>query len=409
MKLLTFVGVNPYEETCYCWECHTHRSAFLAEALAHWLQPERILVLLTSKASQHQNWQTLRERLSPYPLVEVPIADGNNEEEVWEIFHQVVSAVDEGDRLVLDVTHAFRSLPMLLLVVSAFLRVTKNVQIEHIFYGQYVKGQEPTPVLDLLPLLQLLDWASATQRFRETGDARWIGETLRQTHRRLWKDRAATPQNLFTAGVGLQQLSLALQLARPRETTQTAHHLLTSLRNAAEEIATWARPFSLLLEEVQAQASQMAYEHSDTLDEVHLRKQLNFIRRLCDYGMVMQSALMAREWVVNWALWYKNGGVSLQREQWLDNAQRDRMESELHTAFPPSSSPPKPPDWLDNASLTQLLRVLWPGLCTLRNDLAHCGMRPDRLSADDAIRQTREYLQQLEELLAHSANAFFDQ
>lgn len=399
MKLLTFIGVSDYEETRYCWEGRTHLSKFVAEALAEWLNPECIVVLLTAKACQHRSWQAFQEKMSGRNLVVASIPDGNTETELWDIFNEVVKHVNEGDRVSLDITHAFRSLPMLLLAVGAFLRVTKSVQIEHIFYGQYVKGQESTPVLDLLPLLQLLDWASATQRFRETGDARWIGETLRQTHRRLWKDQTATPQNLFTAGAGLQQLSQALQLARPIETAKTAHHLLGRLRSAAHEIATWAQPFSLLLEEVQEQASQLAYEQPETLDETHLRKQLNLIRSLFDYGMVTQSALMAREWVVNWALWYKNRRVPLQKEQWLDNERREQVEKELNTASPPSSTPPNPPAWLDSPSLNDLVRVLWSELRDLRNDLAHCGMRLERLSAQDLCQQTRNYLDKLQEVM----------
>jgi CRISPR-associated DxTHG motif protein len=43
----------------------------------------------------------------------VDIPEGRSEQELWEIFDRVASAVDEGDTILLDITHAFRSIPMI--------------------------------------------------------------------------------------------------------------------------------------------------------------------------------------------------------------------------------------------------------------------------------------------------------
>ena len=42
---------------------------------------------------------------------EVPIPEGRSEEELWQIFDICVAQVAEGDQIILDVTHGFRSLP----------------------------------------------------------------------------------------------------------------------------------------------------------------------------------------------------------------------------------------------------------------------------------------------------------
>ncbi|MDW8321353.1 MAG: TM1812 family CRISPR-associated protein, partial [Armatimonadota bacterium] len=157
--------------------------------------------------------------------------------------------------------------------------------------------------------------------------------------------------------------------------------------------------FSLLLEEVRKRTGQLAYEPTEVLDEAYLRKQVNFIQSLFAYGMVVQSALMAREWVVNWAIWYKAGRAALQREYWLHDEFRDRVEHELSNAFPARETSSCQLVWLDNPKLSDLLKQLWPDLRDLRNDLAHCGMRLSPRPPRALYAQTEEYLLRLHEVM----------
>jgi CRISPR-associated DxTHG motif protein len=407
MKLLTFIGVNNYNETTYRWQEHTYRSRFVAEALAEWFTAESVVVFLTAQAKQHANWQEFQQRVQHRHLVPVDIPDVNGEQDMWRIFDQVVKQVQEGEHIALDITHAFRFLPMLILTVGAFLRVTKNVQIEHIFYGQYVPGQAESPVIDMVLLLSLLDWAAATQRLRETGDARWIGRTLKDTHRELWKTRAAQPSALYQAGKDLETLSQALHLARSQEAMKAAESLRKNLEGAPDEIAEWAKPFALLLEEVKEQTEHLAHSDTDTLDAKHLRKQLYFIGQLVEYGLTLQAAQMAREWVVNWAIWYREGCGTLQKEQWLGQDVRQKVEDELNKAFPSTKQhrDPAPLKWLENSKMNDLLKQLWSDvLPDLRNDLAHCGMRTNPRSLQALQKQTEQYLSQLQELIHLSSS-----
>ncbi|MDW8104666.1 MAG: TIGR02221 family CRISPR-associated protein [Armatimonadota bacterium] len=399
MKLLTFLGAGNYKQVEYIWGDQRYRTDLFPSAVVEWLRPQETVVFLTKEARE-LHWERFRSMVGDKTkLIARDIPAGQSEEELWQIFDIVVESVQQREEIVVDITHAFRSLPMLLLSIVMFLRATREVCVKHIFYGQYLEGKDEAPVLDLILFLQLLDWASATQRFKETGDARWIGKTLCQTHRQLWKDQAARPQHLHTAGSSLQQLSQALQLARPIEAAQTAQGLLETITNAAQEIAAWAKPFSLLLEEVQQQAGQLAYEQAEVLDESYLRKQVHFIRSLHACGMVMQSALMAREWIVNWAIWRRAGGASLQKEEWLSPEVRSLAEEEMNCAFSPRRQAIVQLAWLNHPQEGEILRNLWPALCDLRNDLAHCGMRTNPLAAEKLREHVEEYLNRLPMLL----------
>jgi len=357
MKLLTFVGPNTYNQTTYVWDVHRYETEFIAEALASWLPFDKVVVFLTEKAKAGTNWTQLSQRLQERDVQEVPIPDGKTEEEVWEIFDRVIASVEHGDEIAIDVTHAFRSLPMVLVAVAAFLRTVKAVRVRHIFYGCYMKDEPESPVIDLNLLLELLDWMEATRRFKETGDARWIGEKLRSTQDRLRREQKGEPRELKKAGERLITLSQALQLARPIEAAEAARQLRNLLPTASSEIDTWAKPFSLLIEDIKAQVEQLAYENTDTLDSQHLEKQLQFIEQLQRYGLVTQATQMAREWVVNWAIWYSKGKVDLPSGDWLDKDVRDEIERVLNSGFADKQEP-KPAEWLKNCEVTSILRKL---------------------------------------------------
>jgi len=397
MKLLTFVGPNTYNQTTYVWDVHRYETEFIAEALALWLPFDKVVVFLTEKAKAGTNWTQLSQRLQKWDVQEVPIPDGRTEEEVWEIFDRVVTSVDYGDEIAIDVTHAFRSLPMVLLAVAAFLREVKQVQVKHIFYGCYTQGEPESPVIDLNLLLDLLDWMEATRRFKETGDARWIGQALKDTHNGLRREKKGEPTELKGAGDRLITLSQALHLARPIEAANAAQQLRDLLPKASAEIQTWAKPFSLLIDRLQRQVGQLAYEKTDVLDSQHLEKQFQFIEQLQQYGLVAQATQMAREWVVNWAIWYSNDRKALSQEEWLDHCKRGNMENTLSGAFRGGEEAP-PPDWLKDPNLVAILRNLWPALADLRNDFAHCGMRIQRRDSKDLYDQTQNLFPQLRDL-----------
>jgi CRISPR-associated DxTHG motif protein len=77
----------------------------------------------------------------------VDIPEGRSEQELWEIFDRVASAVDEGDTILLDITHAFRSIPMIVFAVAAYLRRTKGGRLPTLSMG-LMKRAIPTKITE---------------------------------------------------------------------------------------------------------------------------------------------------------------------------------------------------------------------------------------------------------------------
>ena len=118
----------------------------------------------------------------------LPIKEGFSEKEIWEIFETVSSVIENGDELILDITHAFRFLPMLGVTLIDFLKVTKQITVKGVFYGAFEKlgvqakvlnmpiEERNAPIINLLPLIELQRWTQAANIFNQYGFADSIFE-----------------------------------------------------------------------------------------------------------------------------------------------------------------------------------------------------------------------------------------
>ncbi len=208
---VSFLGTNDYLPCNYKIEGFAPvrdvrfvQEACIARWCDQWKADDRIFICVTDD-SYKNNWlddghtdrgknilvrQGLETRLQALqlaaPFEKIMIPAGRSEEEIWAIFEQVFALLNEGDNLYLDITHAFRSLPMLAMVILSYAKVMRNISVRAISYGALealgnldkVRGMKPedrkVPVFDLLPFDRLQDWVIAVDRFTATGDAALI-------------------------------------------------------------------------------------------------------------------------------------------------------------------------------------------------------------------------------------------
>ena len=118
MIILTNLGTSEYEPATYQWGVREKRKAQLfAAALHFWYPTARVKALVTEEA-ENKNGLLL---LKSIPDVErIPISKGQSDEENWELFDTIVEAVPEGEEVLFDVTHGFRSLPIVTLLALSF-------------------------------------------------------------------------------------------------------------------------------------------------------------------------------------------------------------------------------------------------------------------------------------------------
>jgi len=406
MIALSFIGTRKYEAVTYVWREEKEFTTYLfPEAVAKIFEPEKMFLLVTPQAKQCEQFQTLKERLGDR-LEPVDIPEGRSEAELWQIFERCAEVVSRGDELLLDVTHAFRSLPLIVFTAASYLRRTKGVAIRHIVYGAF-EAREPfrsspqpsdrAPIFDLTPLLGLLDWLSGAEFMLKRSDATLLAAHLKQIHGTAWQKQRGDelPRKLQSLGNTLANLSHALHLARPRDVMRYAQRLLQVLNEVKPEVKRWAKPFGVILEQVQAEGESLAYSKPECLDAENLRRQLVLIKHFVEKDLFAQAILLAREWVVSWVALHRG------EEDWLDKEYR---EKELEYALGAASArlqgkETSIPEWFKQIPHNGNVAQLWSDLTNLRNDLAHCGMRKDAANIRSIQSRTKELPNRLKALM----------
>jgi CRISPR-associated DxTHG motif protein len=376
MKLITFLGITDYEEVEYRWHDLSKPTKFVQEALVRWLQPETTCVLLTKEARK-KHWGDLCQRLQRHTqTVEgINIPDGKSEEELWEIFAAISKAVQEGDEIVFDITHGFRSLPMIALLTIAYLKQVKGVKVQHVVYGVYEKGKHEAPILGLTPFANLLDWLAAAKMFTATGDSSELGQLIQEIQNDAYRNREAYGENLPRAlknfGAALAEVSHDLLLTRVPNLPKSVSNLIEKQKQASAEVSQWAPPLRLLLDKI---AAAYAPFQDDSLPT-----QAKLIRWYLNHNHIVQAMTLAREWVVSYHL-HKEG------RDWRSRKEREQMEKRLGESLQQDS--------------------LWSKIAEIRNDLAHCGFgrAEGRVIAATSIRQNaEEVVKQIEQLARQEA------
>lgn len=195
--LLTTLGTGSYVEGSYILKGQTSScTPFIQEALAEilcrsWNSQDRIVVFCT-EAARKTHWinggmfdpglESRLKNLSVPPAIEsVGIPDGRSEAEIMEIFDTVYSVLKHEDEVILDITHSFRSLPLLNAVILNYSKVLKNIHVAAIYYGAFetlgplesVRNLplecRQAPVFDLTPYDTLLEWSVAVDDFARHG------------------------------------------------------------------------------------------------------------------------------------------------------------------------------------------------------------------------------------------------
>lgn len=221
---ISILGTGFYEECAYTKEIEEEHKPFKSSPTRFiqqaslefvgandWSNEDRVIIFLTKKA-RALNWnKTIAERKrngkdtpEPYKGLEAvlqemdlkaqvedrDIKDGMNKEEIWEVFQTIYDTLEEGDEVYMDLTHSFRFLPMLLLVLGNYAKFLKGITIENIVYGNYDarNAENEAPIISLLPLVSLQDWTFAAANYLQNGRVMQLEELANKELKEMLQD-----------------------------------------------------------------------------------------------------------------------------------------------------------------------------------------------------------------------------
>jgi hypothetical protein len=385
MQLVTVLGTGRYEETCYTWQDQECQTKFVAKALCQFFKADAVKVLVTKEA-RDAHWENLKNSLGDQiSVTPVPIPSGRSEAEIWEIFDAVVDSVEANSKIIFDITHSWRSIPMFVLLASAFLRKAKNVDIQGVYYGAWDRDHPKAPILDLTPTIKLLDWLTATDKFISTGSSVELAGILSGIQRQLHQQQAEVrPTKLINLSNNIKAISESIDLIRAKDLIeQSAKLQRMSSQDIKSELGIFAKPFELLFEQIQADYGQFALNESEIQDDtLILQKQFLLIRWYVVKGLSAQAILLSREWIISSLLVSEDINYS-------NKGERDPIEKQLSAMIGEKRILEQPVARRTNAND---LSAVWSTITNYRNDIAHAGERIIPVSATRIHRYVKEDL-----------------
>lgn len=207
---ISFLGTNNYLETYY--SIGDFKSSqpvrFIQEALIEhlcreWTSEDKIFIFCT-KLSLEKNWNDngqgntdpkglctrLKNIKLPIPFEAVEITEGFSEEDIWDIFNKVYHKLNKGDNVYLDVTHAFRSIPIFSTVLFNYAHYLKGTNLKVVYYGAFEKlgpaykvkdmnvEDRNAPIIDLTSIIRLQELSTAASNLHQYGKMKSISDLL---------------------------------------------------------------------------------------------------------------------------------------------------------------------------------------------------------------------------------------
>ncbi len=282
-----------------------------------------------------------RETFHGEPLAElieihdVRIPDGKTPEEMWEVFRKVADVVEEGDVIHVDVTHGFRTQPLILLWTLDFVRRVKDAHIEEVSYGAFEARGLPgltdaqRPTWDLKPFLTLRDWIDAYQNLNRRGDVGLLARIIRDTEERLRREfvdraraaargtskrkrdelvskAASRTRPLKTFGDRVLALARALELVHLHRIPPVVQEVLDAIEgvrewldreDAREVMGHGVAPTKILLDKIARVFEPMAGPEEPSMDRI--LAQVAAAEFLCRHDRFMQGLTVLRETMVD--------------------------------------------------------------------------------------------------------------
>lgn len=122
---------------------------------------------------------------------------GITEKEIKENINIILGLqqyLKDGDELIVDVTHSFRSLPIFMMNLLIYLQnvSSKHIMISHIHYGmlEIIRELGYAPILDIRTMMDVNDWITGAYNFLEFGNTYKMAKLLESDESGNYKEAA---------------------------------------------------------------------------------------------------------------------------------------------------------------------------------------------------------------------------
>ena len=387
-RLVSFLGTGKYSPTQHRFPDGSlgAETPYACRAIAKHIRADEIAVVATDEArAAHGDGIAAELRAANLPAPKFqPSPKGESEAELWQQFEIVKGLLrpPAGTEVALDVTHAFRSQPFFAAAIAAFVRAVDRAPATlRIFYAAYEPGKAVTPVWELTPFVELVDWAQGMMLFLRTGRSEGVAErTIRLgggLGRRWAETKQGAPPNLRQLGEALRRFGRNLETVRTGDlllgrSAGSAAGMAGALQ-AARDSAQAAPPLADVLDRLRSEMVEPLLGASNHLaDEAGHRALAALARLYLDMGRWAEAAAIVREgWVTRHAVPAAALGERRDARPYLDEGSRRAAE----------------------ARWTREEGDIVRSVGEMRNDIEHAGFKRQPLPADALQREVRKLVE----------------
>ncbi|BDD02057.1 TIGR02221 family CRISPR-associated protein [Persicobacter psychrovividus] len=249
---ISFMGTSDYVPVNYVFEGkRIDNVKYIQEAMmrlfcSDWTENDTAYIFLT-EAAKARNWDPkednekfsqripkLREgglKMQIQEITETP--EGFDSEQVWELFEMVFSCLEKDDEVIFDITHSFRSIPMLGMILMNYAKVLKGVKIQGVYYGAFEKlgiaknvlkmpeHDRNAPIISLNDFVKLQEWTGAINEFDKFGSSQSLAKLMKQEVKTIKKESIDDAKQIQLLANQLNKLSAALSTCRGQDIIST--------------------------------------------------------------------------------------------------------------------------------------------------------------------------------------------
>jgi len=219
----------------------------------------------------------------------------------WVWFEQISKVINKGDELCVDLTHGYRSIPVIFSAAINFLQKTKKIQLSHVFYGAYEKDKTHVPLVEMKSFFDINVWADAVTRLTDDADAGGIATASTETNKHQFSE--LTAENFVSS---CSQVTKRIKNVDVNNVADEVNSLLEQI----DTMKKYSSPGAvILLDLVREKFLSLAVPKTSnpdrngyTLD--YFRIQLALAQLLLDHGLYMQAFTVMREWLCTLVMLY---------------------------------------------------------------------------------------------------------
>ena len=413
---ISVLGTGPYKECIYAsGDTQYDKTRFIQKATLQmldvkeqWTEDDHIYIVMTD-GSQEKNWKTrtedgvtiiglddtLKDMQLSTPIHTIKIPDGNNEDEIWQIFSNIYNILDkqeDGAELYFDLTHGFRYLPMMVLVLGNYAKFLKHTEVKSITYGNYESRDKETniaPIINITPLAALQDWTNAAADYLEHGDATKLKNCADKpliTIARETKGQDQDATTLIKLSKQLYEFSNLISFNRGDEIIigKQSEQIKALLEKADAE---YIRPMGPLFKQIAKSVRNFNPDSPENMIEAS---------RLClDHSDFQASITLLQEGIVsmlcrNFHLDVKDKGDREIATQALNKLGLELQNKEYRPLSPYKETIIK--RIIDSGIISSELANQWNKITEDRNDFNHAGLRASYKDAETLRNNISSYL-----------------